>query len=276
MSTTLAGESGEPESGRPAMAPIFVGGAGRSGTTLLRLMLDSHPRIACGPELKVVPPWLGQWRLDRKSFGPYAAEYLGLAAEVVDDAYRAKVSVLLEEARRRSGKPRVADKTPNLVFHFGPLHRLFPESSLIHLIRDGRDVVASLLGVDWYEPDGGRLAFTRTAEAAAGYWAQAVRAGRKARRHLGDAVLEVRYEDLVRETEREMRRVLDHLDEPWDAAVLRHFDQPHDLAAEPGAEEAMRPVYTSSVGRWRRVLSREDLTTVERVAGSLLEELGYE
>lgn len=272
----MSERSPEPVRPMPSAAPIFLGGAGRSGTTLLRVMLDSHPRIACGPELKIIPQWLRQWERDSRTFGDHAAEHRGIGAGAIDDAYRAKVSMVLTRVRQRSGKPRLAEKTPNNVFFFGHLHRLFPDSPLIHVIRDGRDVVASLLGVEWFHPDGKRVPYTENAAAAAKYWADAVGSGLKARKHLGGkAVLEVRYENLVRETEAEMRRVLDHLEEPWDEVVLRHWEEPHDLGLETSADQVTRPVYTSSIGRWRERLSKGDLSTVEGICGALLVELGY-
>lgn len=257
-------------------APIFIGGAARSGTTLLRVMLDSHSRIACGPELKIIPDWLQQWQHDIKSFGNYAAENLRMERGVIDDAYRAKLSRLFNWVRERSGKPRIAEKTPHNVIYFGHIDQLFPDSPLIHVIRDGRDVVASLLGMEWYYPDGRRVPYTKDVAAAGRYWAKAVTAGLKARRHLGEKVLEVRYESLVEQPEREMRRVLAHLDEPWDEAVLHHDRYPHDLAGETSAGQVSRPVYTASVGRWRTVLSDGDLATIREKTGRLLAELGYD
>lgn len=257
-------------------APIFIGGAARSGTTLLRVLLDSHPRIACGPELKIIPDWLQQWQHDIKSFGDYAAENLRMDRGVLDDAYRAKLSRLFDWVRERSGKARIAEKTPHNVIYFGHLDQLFPASPLIHVIRDGRDVVASLLGMDWYYPDGQRVPYTQNVAAAVQYWADAVGAGLTARRHLGSKVLEVRYERLVRHLEREMRRVLAHLGEPWDEAVLHHHRYPHDLAGETSAGQVSRPVPTTSVGRWRSVLSDADLATIRDKAGRRLAELGYD
>lgn len=234
-------------------------------------MLDSHPRIACGPELKVLPGWLSQWEADRRA----ARSAEGTGAATIDAAYRAKIATLLDSAGEPFGKPRIAEKSPNNVFFFGHLHQLFPDSPLIHVIRDGRDVVASLLGVEWYGPDGRRTPYTESAEAAARYWAQAVAAGVRAKEHLGGRVLELRYENLASDPEGAMRAVLEHVGEPWDEAVLHHAEHRHDLSTDTGAERLSRPVDSSAIGRWRERLSRNDLETVVRVAGDALRALGY-
>lgn len=255
--------------------PIFIGGAGRSGTTLLRVMLDSHPNIVCGPELKFIPDWLREWQRERRLFEQHLASLLGIRASLIDDAYRAKISELLDGARRKYHKPRIAEKSPNNVLVFGHLGHLFPDSPMIHVIRDGRDVVASLLGVEWYRPDGKRIPYTEDAETAARYWADTVSTGMRARKHLGERVLEVRYEALVTEPESMMRRILVHVGEPWDDAVLHHVEHDHNLATETSADQVRQPVHSKSIGRWRAALDESDRRVVERVAGPLLERLGY-
>jgi hypothetical protein len=238
-------------------------------------MLDSHPRIGCPAELKLIPEWMEKWKQDRRNFASLLSTHLGVSPDVIDDAYRAKVMVLLERFRAHTKKARIAEKTPNNVFFFAHLHALFPESPMIHLIRDGRDVVASLLSVPWVDPDGKPTPYTQSVERAAKYWVAGVTAGLRARSRLGDRILDVRYEELVQDTEAVMRRVLAHVAEPWDARVLHHSEAAHQPAGETSAEQVNRPVYTSSIGRWKDTLTPEDLSTVERVAGAVLAQLGY-
>jgi len=240
-------------------------------------MLDSHPHIACGPELKLIPALARLWLDCQTSFAPHLRA-LHLAPPDVTRVFADTIAALLAPHRQATGKPRVAEKTPGNVFWFGPLHHLFPDSPLVHVIRDGRDVVASLLGIDWRGPDGQPVPFTRDARAAAEYWVASVRAGRQAAARdpgLAGRYVEVRYERLVADPEGELRRLLAFVGEPWDDAVLRHQDFDRDLAGETSAEQVRRPVNGSAVGRWRRDLSPGQLEVVRDVAGGLLLELGY-
>jgi tetratricopeptide (TPR) repeat protein len=258
-------------------APIFLGGAGRSGTTLLRVLLDSHPHIACGPELKVIPSLCRTWHEWQTAYLDTLGEYL-LTPDDLNQLFAQLVTGLLEKYRQHSGKPRIAEKSPNNILFFEHLHSLFPDSPLIHVIRDGRDVVCSLLRMDWHNPKTGeRLEITRSARLAADYWARAVRAGRLARQKpsLAQRYYEVRYEALAREPVPTLQGLFAFLQEPWDPVVLRYHEQQRNLAGESSADQVSKKLYTTAIGRWQHDLRPEDEQAVKAVAGDLLIELGY-
>lgn len=258
-------------------APIFVGGAGRSGTTLLRVILDSHPNIACGPELKVTPPLCRLWYDFQTAYQAPLREYLLTPADL-NHIFAQVLAALLEKYRQQSGKPRVAEKSPNNVFYFEHLHYLFPDSPLVHVIRDGRDVVCSLLTMNWLHPKSGeRLAYTRDARKAAEYWVSAIRAGRAGQQKpsLRERYLEVRYEDIVQQPEPTLQKLFAFVGESWDPRVLRFHEQKRNLAGESSAAQVSRELYTSAIGRWQGDLQPSDQQAVKEVAGDLLIELGY-
>jgi len=256
--------------------PIFVGGAGRSGTTLLRVILDSHSRIACGPELKVLPQVSQLWAELRTTYAPYLAESNVLPGDI-DRSVRALIIGLLGAARRRSGKARVAEKSPNNVFFFRHLHAMFPHAAYVHMLRDGRDVVASLLSMDWRTPDGKRVDYTADARVAARYWVSAIASARafahatrgRSRYH------ELRYEALIAEPESILRTLFEFLGEPWEPGVLDYHRREHALGLESSAEAVTRPMYRSATGRWRRDLTPAQRDAVKQEAGAALIELGY-
>ncbi|MEX2643051.1 MAG: sulfotransferase [Acetobacterales bacterium] len=257
--------------------PIFIGGAGRSGTTLLRVMLDSHPAIACGPELKILPAILRQWVDMRTSYAPPLAQWRIGPAET-DRLYRQLVEGLLEPYRVAAGKPRVAEKTPGNVLFFRQFHALFPDSPLVHVIRDGRDVVTSLLSMDWTDPATGQAPpYTRDARRAAEYWVSCVRGGRSAldMPGLSERYIEVRYEELARDPETTLRTLLVAVGEEWNPAVLEFHRKPHDLSDESSADAVQDPLNTAAIGRWQEDLKPGQLALVQSVAGDLLAELGY-
>lgn len=256
-------------------APIFIGGAGRSGTTLLRVILDSHPAISCGPELKVIPLVADLWaRFQGELFPTLAAHHL--TQPRIAEIFATMVRSLLAEGRRVSGKPRIAEKSPDNVFYFRHLACLFPESPLVHVVRDGRDVVSSLLRQEWVDP-ATRKRDPRTTDAriAAQYWVTAIQTGRlaaEASRHY----VEVRYEDLVTDPEPTLRQLLFAIGEPFDPSVLEHDRQSHDLAHESSSEQVRAPIHSRPIGAWRERLTPEQQIVVLDVAGPTLEALGYD
>ena len=128
---------------------IFIGGSGRSGTTLLRVILDSHPRIFCGPELKVTP-LIAKMHLDLQA-NAQALQAYQLSQQDIQSLCQQFLLLITQRALQNSNKERLAEKTPTNARFFQQIHYLFPQSPLIQVIRDGRDVVCSLLKMDWMD-----------------------------------------------------------------------------------------------------------------------------
>ena len=257
--------------------PIFLGGSGRSGTTLLRVILDSHPNIACGPELKVTPILAQLWHEFQTSHRQTLENY-HITPLDTNDMFRGIITRLLEGYRIAAGKARIAEKSPNNVFYFQHLRVIFPGSPLIQVIRDGRDVVCSLLTMQWSDAVTGEpLDYTRDAGKAAAYWASAVRAGRKLleKDDSSSHYMELRYEALVTDPEPTLRSLFTFIGEPWHPEVLDYHRQKRDLAGESSAEQVSRKLYTTAVSRWRKDLKPADKAAVKDAAGDLLVELGY-
>lgn len=260
----------------PGGAPIFIGGAGRSGTTLLRVILDTHSRIACGPELKVIPSIAHLWADFQTKYAPFLA-LSQVGADDIDRLFRELISGLLAPLRARDGKPRSAEKSPNNVFYFRHLHRIFPDAAFIHVVRDGRDVVASLQQMDWKTPDGVPIDYTRDTRLAARYWVNAVMTGREFARQTAGASRyhEVRYEALVERPEPCLRALFEFLGEPWEPGALAFHQRTRELSDESSADQVTQPLTRSSVGRWRNDLTPSDLDAIRHEAGGLLRDLGY-
>ena len=276
MAQEVPSSEREERGSRVKNAPIFIGGAARSGTTLLRAILDSHSRIACGPGAKIGNVILSQWQALNVMQALIAHDAQVVSSEQADALYRQLFLGLLEPYRRASGKPRVAEKTPNNVLNFSGLHALFPQSPLIHVIRDGRDVVASLMGQEWVSPSTGqRMSITEDAVAACDYWMKAVRKGREAGARIvksGGRYIEVHYERLVRAPEPALSVLFSLIGEAWEPQVLDFHKMQR---ADPNSEAISRPISDRSIGRWARDLSGRDLATVIGMAHPLLDELGY-
>lgn len=268
------------EKRRDGFPPIFIGGAGRSGTTLLRVILDSHPNIACGLELKLTE-WVVHARFNFASFvkalNPPLREY-HLTPEDINTIFAQMLLSFMENYRKAVGKRRVAEKSPNNVFFFEHLAVMFPDSPLIHVIRDGRDVVCSLLTMDWPDIRTGKpLDYTRDIRKAAEYWVSSVEAGKRALGHptAKQNYLELKYEHLVENPEATLRHLFEFIGEPWDPAVMNYHQHEHSVAGESSAEQVSKPLYKTAARRWVRDLKAGDKDIVKSIAGELLIELEY-
>ena len=231
---------------------IVLGGCGRSGTTLLRVMLDSHPRICCGPEVALYLPrpvtrgrirqlaWLFDLGVDEIT-----------AMRRVSDSQAQFIEAFALRYCEARGKARFAEKTPRNVLVLEYLLSRFPRATFIHVIRDGRDVVCSLRTHPRYQLVDGVPSPLHTwnpIAQCADRWVSDTSAGLAYRDH--PRVAEVRYEDLVLRPEETLRPLLDRLGEPWDDHTLDTSGSgpSRDPARFPQNPEATGTPYASRLG----------------------------
>lgn len=261
---------------------IVLGGAPRSGTTLLRKLLDRHPDICSGAESKLFVPaafdldWLAQaYDIPRSELQAMRRASASQAAFI--DAFASRVKAV-------SGKGRWAEKTPQNIRHLDWITQHFPNASIVHIIRDGRDVICSMRQhPDWRWVDGAwqKVLVPRSLTWYAQRWLDDTRAGMAWR---GDArYVEVRYEDLVADPAVALGGICEAIGVEADDGWLRVISRADSSAAGATAsgQRAGQPDYggavsDASVGRWRVDLSADEQREVERLCGSRLRELGYE
>lgn len=256
--------------------PIFIGGAPRSGLTLLRAMLDSHPAIACGPDLALVAGLARQYGEVAETIGANLAAYYDLPVPAVRSLYRRLIDRLLSPLPLSRGKARAAEKSGANILFFRQLHVLFPESPLIHVIRDGRDVAASIRGRDWKGGDGRPLPATRDLRNGAGLWAAMVKAGRAAGEACGPNYLEIHYEDMVGAPEATLRTLCRFVGEEWDPMMLDFHRRPLTLVGTEADSPALGETLSRRfVGRWRRDLSADEASGLDAMLAPVLDAFGY-
>ncbi len=262
--------------GTGAGNPIFIGGVPRSGTTLLRVILDTHPRIHCGTELRIVQALTCLWSSIEQSGQPLLADAYGVDTEQLRRIFGDLLLSFLEPGWRASGKARVAEKTPFNVLVFPELRQLFPDSPLVHVIRDVRDVVASRLERE----TAGAVNSIALAGARAEEWVRTMAIRRKilSDEHLSRGYFEIRYEKLVRNPHEVLEPLFEFLGESFDPRVLdfHRVSRSVDGTEEWSADAVRRPIFASSCGRWRQSLGVEEHAAIMRVAQPALEELGYD
>lgn len=278
-------------------------GAARSGTTMLRLMLDAHSELAIPPETQLVPELIEASKEDGADADGIAellithrrfpdfdiqaddvrARFAAIEPFNISDAIREFFRLYAE----KEGKPRWGDKTPGYSRYIKKIHRHLPEARFIHLIRDGRDVTLSRTKTL-------ALKDVPIAKSARRWKKRLKRAQRQGAKV--DHYLELRYETLVSEPEATLRQICEFIELPWDDAILHHHERSEqrlseldrDIPAMGGRlprsaesrmalhERTTKPVDTAAIGKWRTQMPPEDVAEFESVAGDLLVELGYE
>ncbi len=257
--------------------PIFIGGAPRSGLTLLRLVLDAHPEISCGPDAGHVALTMTAADFEA-TLGGLHREHFFLEEDYVRRNFARAIAAPMEARARALGKQRWADKTAFNILVFEQLARLFPGALFIHLVRDGRDVAASLLERRWRAPSGAIFDHCATPAAAARYWGSIVTRGIDVERKLASRLLRVRYEDLAAHPALTTNRICEFAGlapDPDLIGIERREPALAGLELET-ADRFTRPINAGAVGRWRRDLRPAVAAAIYEGHRSLFQALGYE
>ncbi|HXD33839.1 MAG TPA: sulfotransferase [Pyrinomonadaceae bacterium] len=303
--------------------PIIVG-VPRSGTTLLRLMLDAHSELAVTHEAGFIPLVAnlsnplsrvfyqrfsssfknGRWpALSRKNniredlysvvtalktwndFHIPREEFKQALMQLEPFSVAGGVRVFFRLYAARFGKSRWGDKTPFYTQHLETVERILPEAHFIHIIRDGRDAAVSGKGLPFVGGDIERIGAN---------WSRQIRKTRGqsgACRHY----LEIRYEDLILNTTNVLKEICDFIKlryEPdMESYHLRASERMNELentyddrgnVVVRKDDRLLRHQLTSKppeparIGRWKTAMSADELSRFNRVAGQMLQELGYE
>jgi hypothetical protein len=266
--------------------PLLLLGVRRSGTTLLRVILDRSSEIAVPDESYVVPQLAARHRgpVDPAAFVddlrrlPRLRE-LGIPPERVGERLwpgmttGQAVAAVFQTYAATQGKPRWGDKTPLYMQHLPLLERLFPDARFVHLVRDGRDAALSFLAM----PEGivtRTWAHPRDAAGFACQWRTEVEGAQALGERVGERYHEARYERLVAEPEATVREICAFAGLGFEPAMLDYAGTV-DLTGKPHQTRLAQPP-TTGVRDWRTEMSPGDVAAFEAIAGDLLDRLGYE
>lgn len=271
-------------------SPFFLLGVQRSGTTLLRLLLDAHSRIAIPFESMVLIEYY--YRTPEYNYLENANDRKRLVTDLLSARgikewnpkintediniekctdYAMTIDQIFSSYAEKCGKTIWGDKTPSYTKDFHILNELFPLARFINLIRDGRDVALSLVRQPW-----GPGTFSDALE----YWAEIVTWSRKMGRLLPkDRYLELRFEDLVSRPEEMIKNVLAFLCLDFEPEIFQRNPSrikgklPH--TSVKFHTNLKRPIDSSLAYKWRDILGRVDQAISWQIAGKLFEDLGY-
>jgi hypothetical protein len=261
--------------------PIIIGGCARSGTTLMRVILDSHSHIYCGPESYLFV----SNRILTKNAREKLASRFEVSIKDIDSFVASSSSLpkfietFFRHIANTQGKKRWGEKTPTNVRRLGYIFKQFPNARFIHMLRDGRDNVCSLRRHPSRKIVNGKVIPLNTNNPIRNCierWVEDVSFGRK---FLGDSrYLEIKYEDLVEDQRSTLETVLKFLEEPWDESLLNYYEikgSSRNFEKFPQNIEATRPIYNKAIGRWKSDLSEDEKKLFKEIAGELLINLGY-
>ncbi len=256
----------------------------------MQLMLHAHPRIAIPPETRFTLKAyderrrftdlddpanmrkLAEWMTKGHNFGDLGLDRDETIEEIVAGAptIGSAVGAIFKAYARKHGKPRWGDKRPAYLLNLDVLMWMFPDAQIIHIIRDGRDCVASMKEADWFK---GHI------DKGISTWVRSMAVADRAARELpADQFYELYYEDLVANPESELRKLCDYLGEQY----APEMTEPAKVAAFAVPERKVwhalthGEVTTKRVGSWRERLTPQEIGLCERVMGRALRRRGYE
>lgn len=290
------GSAGKPgpagrKTGSEMSAPFFIVGSGRSGSTLLRVILCAHSSVTIPPETYFIDPLISKFpagqALDDEQVtaaidiitGHYRWPDMGLSDEefvasvrrLDRPSVRDILNVIYGYHLEKENKTVWGDKTPPYVSIIPGLVSLYPDVRIIHLIRDGRDVAKSFQATGWYGP----WLHDNTRE-----WKDAIRFVRDCRRtHPEIEILEVRYEKLVMETEETIRSLCNYIGIPFEPGMLDWTagmsERIPEREAHIHSKLAHKP-QEKDINRWKTEMSARELLVTEAFISPELVLSGYE
>jgi hypothetical protein len=272
-------------------SPFFVIGSDRSGTTMLRLMLNEHPELNVPRETWFIIELMDsvpiESRLEEKEKEKVheiivnhprwkdleldSTELKEIFQGLNKPYLREIINKIYEALANRAGKTRWGDKTPEYIKEVHRLNILFPGAKFIHVIRDGRDVCISLMQKRWR----GTMA-----QNIARYWVEYVGKGIKDGRNLQQGkYMEITYEDMVSNTKKALIKICEFLEVEYSPCMLKFYENAETHIApweKTHHIKTMRAPKEEDLYRWKREASFMQIIAFEAIAGQTMDMLGQE
>jgi sulfotransferase family protein len=248
--------------------PIFIVGSMGSGSTLTRLILDSHPNIGIPQETGFMRAYQAHQFIPLKWSGRNWARRMGWSREELDEELARFYERIFTRYIQSQGKTRWGDKTPLHTWHVDGMARLFPDATFIAMMRHPGGAVGSNMNRFGHP-------FARAVVHVARYDREIAR---QAARHQ-DKFVVLRYEDLVLRPEPVLRELLAWLGEPWADEVLQHHEVQTARGGRVVVEGTNRiddPIDVSRVAKWYDRMSESQRQSLTKRLGRLSEFFGYD
>lgn len=250
---------------------VFIGGAPRSGTTLMQRIMGCHSEVFAGPEFDFAPTHITRLRDDmRRSIQSGRISKI-VDEETLDKAFQSFLCSMFSERLKRNQKSVFCEKTPANALAFEQIGKILPEARFMMMVRDPRDIVNSMKSVrDRFVASGKRPPrFVRSVAASVEEINRFYEAGLAAAKN-DSRVLPVYYEDLVEEPEQEVRRICDHVGLAFQQQMVeldsKSYQAPRAETNSAWYSKAQleQPIQKGGVVAGKFLLTKREVTLVER------------
>jgi hypothetical protein len=258
-------------------SPIFIIGCFRSGTSLLRRIMDSHSKIACPPESKFIIPIANMLRNQEYI---KALSAMGFSKEYVFASTRNYIADFFSRYAQSKGKIYWADKTPDYVEIIDFLDVLFEEKAkMIFIYRHGLDVATSLFLRDFISVQNfmKNQYFPNKFVGCAAFWADQVSKMKESKIRKSGRIFELKYETLVDNTMHTLQNLFAFLEIEFEPEIINYSQFPHDTSEFEDSMVMIRKGITPSKDNYKRLPKKyiDSALAISQVRENLLS-LGYE
>ncbi len=274
---------------------VFLVGSPRSGTTMLKRMVAAHPQLAISRETHWIPKSYERRRgmtddgrvtsktidklFEHHRFSQMKVsrdELLSVLADQPGLTYAELVSCVFDKYAQRKKKHYAGDKTPKYVRKLPTLWELWPQTKVVHIIRDGRNVWLSMRNWRYLHKAAGQFATYQVAPVAttALWWKAHVALGVEDAAQNPQQYLQLCYESLVEQPEKYCREIAAFLQLPYHTAMTRYYEGKMKTNEGASANAAWLPP-TPGLRDWQTSMTAAEVDEFGWAAGNLLEQLGY-
>jgi len=257
---------------------IFIVGVGRSGTSMLQSMLNSHSQIAFPPETHFIRNYLAKYEdlakikteiINDEDLQKLNIDILDLLEKTTDSVEFYKL--LLQKYLEKENKNIIGDKDPKNIEYLKTIKKYFPNAYIIHIYRDPRAVIASRLKAKWSKD----RPFWQHLLAYKAQFNYGREVGEKL---FDDNYIEIKYEKLVENPQEELQRLCKSLDISYENGMLDFYKQAQKVVVGEEKDwkgDVFKPVQTKNIKKWKNDLTQDQIETIECVLKNEMEKLGY-
>ncbi len=226
---------------KPTQTPIFIIGMPRSGTTLIEQIVSSHPLVFGAGELA----YIGE--LAENSFPDTKAQYPDCIKQLTADKVSQLSNIYLKKiAKHNKTCPYITDKMPHNFLYVGFIKLLFPQSKIIHCLRNPLDVCLSI----YFHNFNKNHPYTDNLSNLGHYYNQYRKLMAFWHNQYNDFIIDISYENVLTNTEDNIRNMLNHIGLDWNEDCLKFYENKRTIST-PSYAQVNQPIYTASMERWR-------------------------